>query len=257
MGLLSVVALGVAAALFFMLHAPGSPLRPTARPLPRPATALPERPVPTPRGGPMPEYGQAAVERVAPPRAELVSLTPRADSIGNTYFIGIYRNIGEVIIERPRAEVVLFDRGGTKVAVGQGYAARAFLLPGEETPISVLIQRTPAYHRAQGEVSPEPLTYPRRRLKLSLSEVRLTMGAYRRRHLKGVIRNDDDAGARFVQIIVLVLDEKKAILGTTASYLPQRLLRPGESAPFDFDLHLVDREPGSFRVDYDAMLDKD
>lgn len=198
------------------------------------------------------EYGAGAVEKAPEAKAELRLLTPRPDSIGNTYFVGVYRNTGEAVIERPRAEVRLFDKGGEKVAVGTGYAARDRLPPGEETPIKIMVRNTPAYDKLEVHLDPQPPSYPRTRPKMAFEGVKVAPGRYRGYRLTGKVKNTSQVAARFVQIIVLALGDDKRPMGVTSSFLQQKVLPPGDSAPFDFTLHQVDEAPASVRLDYDA-----
>lgn len=209
-------------------------------------------PLPPQKGQPMAEYGGGAVQKPLKLSAEVTDLTARPDSIGNIYFVGIYRNTGEAVIDRPRVELTLLDSKDNKVAVATGHTSRAFLLPGEETPVKILVSRAPEYSSFKTRVEPKAPHYPRRRLKLGFDGVQIYPGRYGRYHIKGTVTNRDKKDARFVQIIVLVLDADKKILGTTSGYLGQRRLAAGESAPFDLDLHQVDQVPASFRLDYDA-----
>jgi hypothetical protein len=210
-------------------------------------------PLPPQKGQPMAEYGGGAVQKPLKVSAEVIDLTARPDSIGNIYFVGIYRNTGEAAIERPRVELTLLDSKDNKVAVATGHTSRRFLLPGEETPVKILVSRAPEYSSFKAQVEPKAPHYPRRRPKLAFDGVQIYPGRYGRYHIKGTVTNRDKQRARFVQIIVLVLDAKKKILGTTSGFLGQRHLAAGESSPFDLDLHQVDQVPASFRLDYDAM----
>ena len=188
-----------------------------------------------------------------PVSAEVTALTPIPDSIGNLYFIGIYRNTGEATITQPRVEVSLWSADKRLLKTATGYAVRHTLEKGETTPIKILVEHYPPYAEATTELHPERELYPRRRPKLALSDIRLERGRYSGYRVTGTVQNQDAAAARYVQVIALLYDESDRIVGMDSRFLTQTLLPPGQSSPFAVEVTQVRGRPARTQLDYQAV----
>lgn len=188
-----------------------------------------------------------------PVAAEVTALTPIADSIGNIYFIGLYRNTGEATITQPRVEVSLWSADKRLLKTATGYAVRHSLEKGETTPIKVLVEHYPPYAEATTAVHPDREIYPRRRPKLALGDIRLERGRYSGYRVTGTVQNQDAAAARYVQVIALLYDEGDRIVGMDSRFLAQTLLPPGQSSPFAVEVTQVRGRPVRTQLDYQAV----
>ncbi len=208
----------------------------------------PEKPV---------EAGKDAIEPEKKVSADFSDISPLPDSIGNIYFVGMFRNTGETPVY-PRAEIALYDARGEKVAVARGYGIRSYILPGEKTPVSVLVQRAPAYKTVRSIGVPESPGYYPERPRLSFSKLKMNSPAHRfdYHRVTGRVKNGSGKDARYVQVAVTAFDSSGRIIGYAGNFLGQTVLRTGEEAPFSVDFHLMKGRPSRFTVEYSAMVYK-
>lgn len=220
------------------------PARPSApdRRLP-PARRLPAPPT-TPATPPEPSL---------PVAAEVTDLTPLPDSIGNLYFIALYRNTGEAVIDLPRAELTLWGREGQKLATATGFTPRHQLPRGEATPLKVLFTHAPAYATVTVHVDPQRERYPRRRPRLELRDIRFARDRYGGYRITGTVHNRGDSPAQYVQLIALFYDAQDHLAGMDSRFTAQRLLPGGESTPFEVPVALVRGVPTRVQLDYQAL----
>lgn len=187
-----------------------------------------------------------------PVAAEVTALTPIPDSIGNLYFIGLYRNTGEATITLPRVELSLWSADKRRLATATGYAVRHRLEKGETTPVKILVQHSPAYAEVTTELHPQPERYPQRRPKLALSQIQLERGRYSGYRVTGMVQNQDAAAARYVQIIALLYDPSEQIVGMDSHFLADSTLLPGQSSPFTVEVSQVRGRAARPQLDYQA-----
>lgn len=212
---------------------------------------LPAPPLPAPSLITRPLLPPVA-EPTLPVSAEVTALTPIPDSIGNLYFIGLYRNTGAATITLPRVELSLWSADKRRLTTATGYTVRHALEKGETTPIKILLQHAPAYAEVTTELHPQPERYPQRRPKLALSQIHLERGRYSGYRVTGMVQNQDAAAARFVQIIALLYDQSEKIVGMNSHFLTQNLLLPGQSSPFTVEVSQVRGQAARPQLDYQA-----
>lgn len=199
-------------------------------------------------------FGAAAVEPEKRLTATFRELTPLPDSIGNVYFVGLYKNTGEATIERPQVELTLFDANKKKLSVAHGYAAPSALLPGEETPVKILVQKAPSYDVAEYKITPERQRYgTAKHFKLAVEGPRLAAAQFGGYDLTGTVRNKDSDAVQHVQLIILLRDAKNAIVGMDSGFLGQKLLPPGDESPFRVHLSQVRGKPTQFSIYTSAL----
>ncbi|MBP7735711.1 MAG: TFIIB-type zinc finger domain-containing protein [Spirochaetes bacterium] len=213
--------------------------------------------VPVEKSGEPAEAGQDAIEPEKKVSAEFTGISPLPDSIGNIYFVGIYANTGETPV-LPKAEIALHNAKGEKVAVGTGYGIRGYLLPGEKIPISVLIQRAPAYSSVKSIGAAEAPSYYQQRPKLSFSRLKMSSPAHRYDYYRasGMVKNASGKNAQYVQVAVTAYDDSGRIIGYTTGFLGQTVLGNGEDAPFSVEFHIMKGKPARFAVEYSASVYK-
>lgn len=203
---------------------------------------------------PLHETGGDAIEKETPPRAEYRGVSVIPDVIGNVYFAGLYHNSGTVPIRTPSVTVVLFGADGRKLATGKGYAIREALLPGEETPVVVLVSKAPRYARYEVSHTPEP-PYPstnKDRPAMTIRRVALARNNYGGWEITGEIVNASRKSVKFVNVVAVVLDAGKKIVGTGTDYIREDTLAPGDYSPFRISASTVTGAPASCRIDYEA-----
>ncbi len=201
--------------------------------------------------------GQEAIEPDKKVSADFTDISPLPDSIGNTYFIGLYKNTGETPVY-PRAEIALYNARGEKVAVGRGYGIRGYILPGEKIPVKVLIQKTPAYKTVKSVGVPEAPSYYQPRPKMTFSQLKMSSPVHRFDYYRasGKVTNASGQDAQYVQVAVTAFDTKGRIIGHDSRFLGQTVLRNGDTAPFSVEFHIMKGKPTRFEVEYSASAYK-
>jgi hypothetical protein len=203
------------------------------------------------------EAGKDAIEPAKKVSAEFTDISPLPDVIGNIYFVGMYKNTGETPVY-PRAEIALYNAGGEKVAVAKGYGIRGYILPGEKIPISVLVQRAPAYKTVKSIGIPESPSYYQPRPKIDFSKLKMSSpdNQFDSYKVTGRVKNRSGGDTQYVQVAVTAFDESGRIIGHDSNFLGQTVLRNGEEAPFNVDMHLMKGRPARFTVEYNASVYK-
>ena len=195
------------------------------------------------------EYGSEAVVAPKAVRASFTDAVALPDRIGNVYFVGIYKNTGEAVIERPRVEATLWDEKKQKLAVGSGYAPFGNLLPGEEVPVKILVQHAPAYQSVTYHVAPEAMRFGEpTRFKLTVEKPKLEPAPFGGYRLSGVVRNGDSRDVQFVHLAAVLLDGKHRIVGMLDGFAGQRVLPAGDNSPFSIQALRAEGTPTSFRL---------
>jgi len=209
---------------------------------------------PEQRAIPAAEFSGSAVVAPKVVKAVFTDAVALPDSIGNVYFVGLYRNLGEATIDHPRVEATLWDFGKHKLAVGSGFAPFFSLVPGEEVPVKILVQRAPAYDSVSYRVEPEEARFgSARRFKLSVENPRLEPDSFQGYSLTGSVRNQDTQAVQNIQIIALLQDGKRQIVGMQEGYAGQRVLPPGDACPFRIGILQVQARPASFKLYTNAL----
>ncbi len=208
-------------------------------------------------GGGAIEKGGDSIEPEKKAGAEFTDIAALPDGIGNIYFVGMFTNTGETPVY-PRAEIALYAAGGMKVAVARGYGIRNYILPGEKTPVQVLVTAAPSYVAVRSIGVPEIPGYFQERPKMAISGLNMKRPESRidRYRVNGIVKNISGKNARYVQIGVAVFDGSGNIIGYGTNFLGQTLLAAGEESPFMVEIHLMKGEPARYMVEYDALPDK-
>ena len=198
------------------------------------------------------EFGREAIREEPKPRGTFTRVAEIPDSIGNVYFMGVYRNTGESVMQKPMITVILYSAEGRKAASGRGYAIRESLPPGEETPVIILVSNPPKYARFEVRNDPEPpyAFAKQERLKMAFRNVIMQRGRYSGYEIAGEIANNGRKAGRWVNIIALLLDRDNRIIGGGTGYLAENTLKAGDYGPFRIDITTVRGEPRSFILDY-------
>lgn len=200
------------------------------------------------------EFGPDRIDRISPPKGAFERVAAFPDGIGNVYIVGMYKNTGRAVIRKPMVQVTLYSKEERKVAMGRGYAVREALLPGEETPVRVLVNHPPEWTRYEVfhmAAPPYPFT-PLVRPPMELRNCRLAQGRYAGCEIRGEIVNAGRAPVKHVQLIGAVYDASKNMIGVGADYAGGHVIRPGDYAPFVIRVLPVFGSPESFAIDYEA-----
>ena len=193
------------------------------------------------------------VEVADPPQAAFTQISELPDSIGNIYFIGMYKNTGTVVIGKPKVMVTLYE-GEKKVFQSHGYAQVDFLFPKEEVPVVVLCSKPPKYSRYVHSHTPE-VPYSHQDVfkpKLTFLNTKIQPGKYKGGYtLIGEIKNEDSMGFKYVNIGGVILNKDKKFIGHGSAYISQDKLSPTDYAPFQFDFYTKE-VPASFILNFSA-----
>jgi hypothetical protein len=206
---------------------------------------------------PLVESGPGDVEPEKKAAAVVERINPVADTIGNIYFLGFIKNTGETVI-RPLAELTLYNEDKTKAAVATGYAPRNYLLPGEETPVMILVQKAPAYKSLKTNPGLDHPFYFSLRPDLKFHGLKMSRpsGGFIDYRITGTVENRDSFAGKHVQLIAVLLDAENRPVGMGTAYLGQQQLPPGDTAPFSVAIYTSTGKPVKFVMDYDAQSDK-
>ncbi|MBN1534421.1 MAG: hypothetical protein JXA20_17235 [Spirochaetes bacterium] len=192
------------------------------------------------------------------PRGKFYRISRRQDVLGNIYFFGWYRNTGTVPIIRPRITLFCCSNTGRKVAAGRGYSARENLLPGEETPIRVLV-----HHPAQCDsikVIDEPRapyrTSDLRRPSMTFRNVRLIKSRYSGYEITGELANNDGGSVKSLRVAGILTNANGRIIGYDSSFVSSTPLAPGDYSPFLLRFLGVKKVPASYSLEYSCHFTK-
>ncbi|HQP47675.1 MAG TPA: hypothetical protein PKX12_03005 [Spirochaetota bacterium] len=180
------------------------------------------------------------------------------DSIGNVYFIGFYKNTGREALNRPKITLVLYSPEGRKVASGYGYAIRSFLLPGESTPVRIIVRTPPRYSRYEVYDEPKPpySFYRLNRGKAVFENVRIEAGRFSGYELQGSVVNKGSSVMRSIQLAAVLKDSGGAITGYGSQFVAAPPLAPGNYAPFRIQIFRTIRKPVSWVIDYTCRVEQ-
>ena len=184
-------------------------------------------------------------------KGEFTNVTPIRVRSGSIYFIGIYKNTGSGPMRTPKVTVNLLDGEGSLLKKARGYGMKSQLLPGESTPVRIIVSRPPDYQKYQIKHEPRKPYFVRKRVKIKIvqGKVSTIRIGYR---AKGVVRNEDTQTARHVKIIATLFDEKKNLVAAGYGYIKQKQLAPRERAEFSFTIYPSKGKAKSFKMDYSA-----
>ena len=154
---------------------------------------------------------------------------------------------------------VLYSQTHRKVAAGRGYGIRDFLLPGEETPVKVLVSRAPPYSTFEILLKPEKpfLSSNLKRAKMIFEKVKLTKGYYSGYDVQGEVRSGSVKAVRHLNIITLLYDRDNQIVGSGTGYIAEGVLHSGDYSPFSINITAVKGTPVSFKLDYNCSFVKE
>jgi len=196
------------------------------------------------------------------PRGEILSVDPIPDSIGNTYFLVMYKNSGEVAINRPEVTIRLLSANDVKIASGKGYAFIDRLNPGEITPVYILITNCPAYKKYETDFIPElpfiilqggifTKKFSGEFIDTSLAQT----DSYNNHKITGKIKNISGYDARYVQVAVILYDKNDKAIGYGSTYINEKILKPEAFDFFEIYLTTVTAKPEYYKLYFDGNVD--
>ena len=178
------------------------------------------------------------------------------DSIGNVYFVGFFKNTGEGPIRKPLVVVDLYSAAGEKVGSGRGYGFHEFLLPGEETPLRVLVSSAPTYKKYKVKFKVQP---PYRYVKMErpdckVQKAKIETNKYGSKTLRGQVVNGSKRPMKFTQVAAILLDAKKKAIGYYTNYIADDEVAGGDYSPFSINLYSIKGKMSSFRLECTARF---
>ncbi|HMU40948.1 MAG TPA: hypothetical protein PKE31_18205 [Pseudomonadota bacterium] len=185
---------------------------------------------------------------------EFVNAVAIPDRIGNVYFVGLFRNTGEATLERPRVEATLWDGQKKKLAGGFGYAASPDVLPGEEVPVKIQVQRAPPWQEVTFHTAPAPKMYgTASRFDLKVEGAKLEKNRLSGYQIAGFVRNAGAEAVQHVRITGLLYGKNKQIVGMQDGFASQREIEPKDNSPFSISILSTTEPPTSFQIYTSAM----
>ena len=209
---------------------------------PRPRVAAPSvRPVVVTPEAPQPEPEVKATAEFTHHRT--------VRSHGTTHYVyGVVKNTCSITIDKPKVTVLLLDAKGRELDTKSGYAERDGLLPGESSPISILLDKPPAFASLGFEtVVRKAYVEPRRAASLHLEARPPDRNAISSWVFKGRVRNDGSAPARFVRVLVTALDGAGKIMGLASGYAEGDRLAAKSSARYEV-MAFFSSKPAKFEL---------
>ncbi|MEM7179515.1 MAG: hypothetical protein AAF518_01275 [Spirochaetota bacterium] len=197
------------------------------------------------------EFSVQETEKDKPINGKFYNIQELPDSIGNIYFVGFFKNTGEGPIRKPMVVVELYSLAGEKVGSGRGYGFHDFLLPGEETPLRVLVSSAPKYktYKANYKVEP-PYRYMKiERPKCKVQKVQIQTGKYGGKTLRGQVVNESSRPMQFTQLAAILYDAKKKIIGYYTNYIPAKEVAGGDYSPFSINMYSIKGKMSSYRLE--------
>lgn len=195
------------------------------------------------------EFGSQAIVAPKLVRGEFKNPVALPDSLGNVYFVGLFHNTGQAVVQKPRVEVTLWDAQKQKVAVGFGYAAANDVLPGEQTPVRILVQKPPAYASTSFHIAPEEKRFGQpQRFALEVQNAKLEPSPFKGYHLSGIVVNKSPQTVQYTRVVVLLIGAKQEIVGYGDGMTGQKDIPSGDRSPFSVRVNSVSSQPRSFRV---------
>lgn len=195
------------------------------------------------------------------PSGEITSIYKIPDTIGNMYFLAIYKNTGQVALRKPQITVRLFSKSNEKIATGTGYGFKKNLNPGEETPVYILIKNCPQFTRFESVHKPEyPYVIPedgifKNLFNAEISGTVIKPGKMANSYvLKGKIYNRTSGIAEFVQVAVVLYNKENEAIKYGSTYISEKNLEPGDYDYFQINFYTVQGVPDNYKIYYDGNL---
>lgn len=193
-------------------------------------------------------YQSDNVELAPRPEGEFSNISAVPDSIGNIYFMGIYKNTGKIALRKPEVSIVLFDENDRKIAAGRGFGQHNFLLPRERTPVKILIQKAPEYTRYEVVHEPDtPFSTKQSHGKIGVQNGKLTQDRYNY-IITADVYNRDTVPLQYVNVRAVLFDDEGMITGMGDAYVSEKKLQPGDYSPIRIQIHTVKNPPRSFEL---------
>lgn len=202
-------------------------------------------------------YDNIDSKSVSSLEGEFSNVSQIFDSIGNVYFVGIYKNTSPIPIRKPDITIVLYSNTAKKVAVGRGYAIRSFLLPGEETPIRVLVRKPPAYVEYKVKLDPSPVYSSQNleRPKMEFKATELSQNTYNLYQVKGEIYNNNKRTVKYIRLIAVLYDDTGKIVGAGTGFVKEKKIEPNDYSIFGIRISAVSGVPSRFELDYNTRFE--
>ena len=181
-----------------------------------------------------------------PLRLELESLTPlRFPGQQPIFFKAVLRNTGNAAIGFAKVEVRLLSDTGQLVEKHIGYADRHTLFPGTASAVTVLFSKPPAYTRASAHLLPPAAPYGKsRQVSMEISDTRVVRRSVYSLAVSGRVRNSDAVPLTHVRIFAILHGPDAHLVGTGFGAPARKVLAPGETESFSFDIMPTYGEPG-------------
>jgi hypothetical protein len=186
-------------------------------------SAFPVTPPITPPVVPPVKVPAPSLFQLAPAVAEakFTETNRRPGYLTSFYVVGWVENVSKIEISRPKVLAIL--RGGDDSEVGQafGFAEQDTLLPGEKSPILILVQDPPKHHHITFETEARPVVFKFERaeaLRVEHDPVKPESPGSGW-SVTGKVFNDGDHTAKFVQVEVRAFDANGVLLGFDSPYV--------------------------------------
>jgi len=180
-----------------------------------PPPAVPPVRAPDRLGSPLVELASAVAE------AKFTETNRRPSYLTSFYVVGWVENVSKIEISKPKVLAIL--RGGDDGEVGQafGFAERDTLLPGEKSPMLILVKDPPKHHHITFETETRSVIFKFERaeaLRVEHDPVKpASFGSGW--EVTGKVFNDADHTAKFVQVEVRAFDANGVLLGFDSPYV--------------------------------------
>lgn len=206
--------------------APTNPPAPTNIPAP---TNTPPAPTPQPQPTTPPAPPSQPTTPPAPPsndsRVDVIDYTHYIDSIGSLWFVGVIRNNSGVAAGSIKVSLILFDSSNGVVGTGDDPTLDDVKLnPGQNVGFSILVDSPPqqwAREEVKVDASPyDPSNYYYTYAdNLSSSGSTMAPSDLEGEVVRGIVNNNGDTDAEFVQVIVTCYDNSDKVADVDNDYV--------------------------------------
>ncbi len=188
-----------------------------------------------------------------PIKGEVLQLNAMPDSIGNVYFLGYCKNIGNRSIHYGKVTVRLFDKNKKELANSFGFCIDKQLAVNQTTPVKILVQKAPKYESFTAELSSQNLSSSdTEKPILEISESKLIKGS---NQIVGKLKNTGSKEVSFPTVTAVTFNKGKKMIGIDTGYLQEKKLKPTESSEFNVNVYISNGDiPKTFELSSDGII---
>lgn len=175
------------------------------------------------------------------------------DSIGNSYFLGIFTNTSGKAILMPKFTVTLFSEDGTSLGASDGYGEKNLVDNGETVSFEVLWSEIPKYHHYEIQVLATSYVGEMDRPNLSLKSINLKKDKQKGVLLTGKIQNLGTTTVNYTRVKCLLIGQNNKTIDYATFILEKENFLPKEIQPVFMEFSRTTDLPNSYYCETDGI----